>query len=89
MQRLDVGVVAEVDDAVQVLQERKVGGEQTLDFGDADRRQRSELGDDTGQHEDREVRVVGAVDAPVTQGFDLIACRGETHHAVAVQYTVG
>ena len=88
LQDLDVGGVAEVDDAVEVLQERQVGGEQPLDLVRRDLAQRAERRDDPGDDEDRQVRVVGPADAMVAQRLDLVARRRQAHRALPVEDAV-
>src|SRR5512135_1749034 len=53
-----VGVAFLVDAAVEVLEEREVGGEQTLDRRRGDLGHRSEPGDDARKEDDREIRLV-------------------------------
>ena len=79
-----VGVAFLVDTTVEVLQERKVGGEKPLDRRRCDLRDRPQPGDDPRQEDDGEVGLVLA-DAWVALGQDLIARCREAHRAFPVQ----
>ena len=70
------------------MQEGEVGGEQPLDVAGVDLVEGAEVGDDPGQDEHRQVRVVRAVDLAAAQRLDLVSSRCEPHGAVAVQHTV-
>src|SRR6478736_2538394 len=86
-QRVVLLLAAEVDDSVEVLEEGQVHGEETLDDVRVHLVERAQRLHHPAQHQDREPRVVGSVDARVAQRLELVAGCRQPHHARPVHLT--
>src|SRR5690606_35399459 len=81
---LVLGLTAEVDHPVEVLEERQVRGEQPLDLPRGDQLERAEPLDHPREHDDRQPWVVRAVDHRVTHGLERVPGSGQARGSLAV-----
>src|SRR5690606_11842373 len=87
-QLLVLGLAPEVDDPVEVLQEREVDREEVLDLVRRDELEGAQALYEPGQDARRQAGVVRAVDRRVAQGLELVTRRGQPHRPGAVDHTL-